>query len=87
MNTKPKPKTQRDLPGEICATLKAMAAERTLDPYTAQWFMVGEVANRMDLATADEIQQAIQVAAQNRRLKTGGDPVHSISLIYRWNKQ
>jgi hypothetical protein len=47
-----------------------LTAHRQTRTYAAQWISVGEIQKHL--------------GAERRRLKTAGEPVHSISLVYGW---
>jgi len=64
-----------------------MTAERQSRTYAGQWIMVSEIAARLGVEDVAVVQSAIREAAQRFRLKTEGNPVHSVTLIDGWDEE
>jgi hypothetical protein len=70
-----------DLPDRICEAVKELTADRQSRTYAAQWIMVTDIADRLDI---DEgaVQTAARKAAERCQLAIEGDPPNSVSLVY-----
>jgi hypothetical protein len=87
MPTRSTPKAHPDVIDQICAAVKEMTAERQSRTYAGQWIMVSEIAARLGVEDVAVVQSAIREAAQRFRLKTEGNPVHSVTLIDGWDEE
>jgi hypothetical protein len=87
MPTRSTRKTPPDLVDQICAAVTELAAERQPRTYAGQRIMVSEIAARLGVDDVAVVQFAIGEAARRYRLKTEGNPVHSVTLIDGWDEE